>query len=132
MNRQRGAALVVAVFLIIVLALLGTVAVKLTGVQQQTVSLSLLSERALQAARTGLEWGAHQASSAGVCLNSSTTLTEAALNGFTVDVSCSTTAHAEGAAIINVYVIESFASAGSYGQPDYVSRRLTMVLTDAT
>jgi len=40
-TRQRGISLVPALFLLIVLAALGIVAVKLTAVQQQTVVLSM-------------------------------------------------------------------------------------------
>lgn len=130
MRGQRGSALVVAVFLLVVLALLGAAAVRITGVQGQTVSLELLGARALQAARAGLEWGSHRAIVAGSCLNASTTLAEAALAGFAVTVSCSSSTHTEGPATVTIYVISAQASAGNYGQPDFVSRRLRRVLTD--
>ena len=130
MSRQRGSALVVAIFLLVVLALLGAVAVRLTAVQSQTVNLELLGARALQAARAGLEWGSHQAISTGSCLNASTTLAEAALAGFAVDVSCAATSHSEGAATVTVYVITAQASTGTYGQPGFVSRQVRRVITD--
>ncbi len=128
-RRQSGAALVVAIFLIVVLALLGAVAVRLTAVQTQTVNLSLLSERALLAARTGIEWAAHRALTSGTCGATSTTLTEAALNGFTVSIACTSTTHPEGGAVTTVYQLESFASSGSYGSPDYVSRRVNAAVS---
>ena len=61
MNRQRGAALVIAIFLIVVLALLGAVAVRMTETQTHSVSLQVLSARAFHAARAGVEWAAHRA-----------------------------------------------------------------------
>lgn len=129
MSRQRGAALVVAVFLIVVLALLATVAVRLTSVQSQNVNLNLLGARALNAARAGIEWSVQRTLSAGTCFSGATTLTEGALTGFNVSVSCSQTSHAEGAATVQVFAITAFASNGSYGQPDYVSRRLSAVVS---
>lgn len=126
---QHGAALVVAIFLIVVLSLLGAVAARLTAVQQQTVNLSLLSERALLAARSGVEWAAYRALSGGPCAAATTTLTEAGLDGFTVDIDCASSAHFEGAAVTTVYRLEAFARAGTYGNPDYVSRRVSAVVS---
>ncbi|MDH3645798.1 MAG: pilus assembly protein MshP [Gammaproteobacteria bacterium] len=128
-GKQHGAALVVAIFLIVVLALLGAVAVRLTGVQQQTVNLSLLSERALLASRSGIEWAAYRALSSGTCAAASTTLTEVGVNGFTVDIDCSSSTHNEGTAVTTVYQLDAFAHAGNYGSPDYVSRRQSAVVS---
>jgi MSHA biogenesis protein MshP len=129
---QKGAALIAALFLIVVLASLGAVAVRLTGVQQQSVNLGLLSERAYLASRSGIQWAAHRALSGGVCTAASTTLTEAGANGFTVNVDCSSSTHVEGAAVTTVYRLVSFASSGTYGTPDYVSRRLSAVVSKTT
>lgn len=129
MKPQRGAALIVALFLIVVLALLGAVAARMTAVQSQSVSLQLLSARALHAARAGIEWGAQRAVTGGVCLNSTVTLPEAALTGFIVDVSCTTSTHAEQGKVIEIYRITSFSRRGIYGQPDYVSRRITSTVS---
>lgn len=129
MMTQRGAALVVAVFLIVVLALLAAVAVRLTAIQGHNVNLNLLGARALNAARTGIEWSAQRTLATGTCFSGSTTLSEGALNGFDVTVSCSQTSHAEGASTVTVFAITAFASNGTYGQPDYVSRRLSAVVS---
>lgn len=126
---QRGGALVVALFLIVTLAALAAVAVRLTAVQQQTVNVALLSERAFFAAQAGIQWAAHRALNAGTCATASVTLSEAGLNGFTVSVSCSSTTHAEAAATTTVYRLEAFARAGVYGSPDYVSRRVGTVVS---
>lgn len=128
-GRQTGAALIVAIFLLVVLALLGAVAVRLTGVQQQTANLSLLSERALLAARSGAQWAAYRALTSGTCGTASTTLAEGGLNGFTVDITCSSSSHNEGGAVTTVYSLEAFARAGNYGSPDYVSRRISATVS---
>jgi len=131
-RQQRGFSLVPALFLLVVLAVLGSVAVRLTGVQQQTVVLSMQSARAYAAAKTGVEWSAYQALNAGNCGNSTLSLTEAGLAGFSVDVSCASSSHTEGASTTNVYVLDAFAYSGSYGSPDYVSRRIRATVTDAS
>ena len=129
---QRGFSLIPALFLLVVLAALGIVAVRLMGVQQQTVVLAMQSSRAYAAARSGVDWSAYQALVNGSCANSTLTLTEAGLAGFTVDTSCSATSHTEGPDTTRVYVIDAFAWSGSYGTPDYVSRRIRSTVTDAT
>jgi MSHA biogenesis protein MshP len=111
--------LVAAIFLIVVVASLGAFAVRLGMGQHQTVNLALLSSRALSAANAGIEWSAHQAlKPGGSCSNATLTLTQAALAGFTVNVSCAATAFTEG----TLYEMSSSARYGNYGQPDYVSR----------
>ncbi len=129
---QRGLSLIPALFLLVVLAALGIVAVRLMGVQQQTVVLAMQSSRAYAAARAGVDWSAYQALVNGNCASSTLTLTEAGLAGFSVDTSCSATTHTEGPNTVSVYVIDAFAWSGAYGTPDYVSRRIRSTVTDAT
>lgn len=131
-DREHGFALVAALFLLVVLAALGAFIVRISTVQHQTVSLAIVSARAYQAARTGVEWGVYQALENGSCGSSSLSLTEAGLAGFAVQVDCSQSDHVEGTANVAVYTIEAFAQTGSYGQPDYVSRRIRATFTDAT
>lgn len=123
-NRQRGATLVVAVFLLVALSALGAFAVRLTLMQQQTVNSALLAAQAFHAARSGIAFGAHRALNGGWCAATTLTLTEAGTAGFSVDVSCSQSTHVEGGVTIDIFVIEALAEWGSYGEADYVSRRL--------
>jgi hypothetical protein len=48
-----------------------------------------------------------------------------------VTVACTQSAHAEGTTTLRVFVLEARAEAGTYGRPDYVSRRLQTKVTDA-
>jgi MSHA biogenesis protein MshP len=57
---QRGFSIVTAVFLIVVLGLLGIFIVAVVGMQQQSQALDVQGVRAYQAARAGIEWGAFQ------------------------------------------------------------------------
>jgi MSHA biogenesis protein MshP len=131
-GKQTGFSLVPALFLLVVLAALGAVAVRLSAVEHQTVVLALQSSRAYAAAQAGVEWSAYQALVNGSCANSSIALTEGGLSGFTVDTNCSSTTHSEGSATTSVYVLEAFAYSGLYGSPDYVSRRIRATVTDAS
>ncbi|MBT8090264.1 MAG: pilus assembly protein MshP [Gammaproteobacteria bacterium] len=130
--RQSGFSLVPALFLLVVLAALGAVAVRLSAVQHQTVVLALQSSRAYAAAQAGIEWSAYQALVNGSCASASVALSEGGLSGFLVDTTCSSTTHSEGSSTTNVYVLEAFAYSGLYGTPDYVSRRIRATVTDAS
>ncbi len=130
-RRQRGFALVAAIFLLVVLASLGVYIVKISGVQHATVNMALLGARAFEAARTGMEWGAFQALDSGACTTTTLNLTEGGLAGFDVDVTCSSSAHTESGNVYNLYLIDVEARNGVYGTPDYVSRRMQARVTDA-
>ncbi len=130
-GRERGFALVAAIFLIVVLALLGTFIVRISGVQHHTVNIALLGARAFEAARTGIEWGAFQALDSASCGTNTLNLTEGGLDGFGVDVTCTSSTHTETGNTYNVYLIDVEATAGTYGTPDYVSRRMQATITDA-
>lgn len=57
---QHGFSIVTAVFLVVVLALLGAFIVSVSGLQQSSHALDVQGVRAYQAARAGIEWGAYQ------------------------------------------------------------------------
>lgn len=130
-RRQRGFSLVLALFVIVIVAILGAVAVKLGAGETQTVNLRVLSDRAVEAARTGIEWGAYRALNLGTCSTGTLSLSEGALNGFSVTVGCVMTTHAQSGGSYHVYEIDSYAESGAYGRPDYVSRRINARFTDA-
>src|SRR6267143_1352112 len=64
LERQTGFSIIAAIFLLVVLALLGALIASVTGMQQQSGQLDLQGVRAYQAARAG------------------------SLSGFTVSVTC--------------------------------------------
>jgi MSHA biogenesis protein MshP len=129
---QQGFALIPALFLIVVLGALALVAIRVSTGQQQAVIMALQETRALAAAQSGIEWGAYQ-SGIGNCAASTTlNLTEAALNGFTVIVTCAATTFTNGAATSFSYVLKSTATTGTYGQPGYVHRAVSGTYTNAT
>jgi MSHA biogenesis protein MshP len=138
MAHHSGFSLVTALFLIVVLASLVGYMINLRGVQQSTVVMAVQGARALQAARTGLEYGIYRALIAGSCNASDTvsfTAAEPALQPFNVALTCVQSAHVEDATTINFYELTATASnggyaMGSYANPDYVSRRLRVTLSN--
>lgn len=129
-GRQRGFSLVAAVFLIVVLAALGAFAVQIAMMQYQGADVELLEARAQAAAQTGIEYAAYVALTNSSCGNA-TLNPQGALSGFVVNVTCSAATHTVGAGLKTVYTLVSNASHGTYGQPDYVARRVTLHVTDA-
>lgn len=113
--RQGGFSIVTAVFLIVVLALLGAFIVSVTGLQQSSLQLDVQGVRAYQAARAGIEWGAYQVldpnntiPAAGLASCPGTTnLTGlgGSLSPFTVTVTCAQTDATEGNRNVRVFQI---------------------------
>jgi MSHA biogenesis protein MshP len=129
----RGFALVPALFLIVVLAALGAVAIRVGDGEQQTVTMALQQVRALAAARAGVEWGAYSALINHSCAASTTlNLSDGALSGFTVVVNCSAATDATVTPSKSSYVLIANSSSGTYGQPGYVHRVVSSTFTDAT
>lgn len=132
---QRGFSLVAAVFIIVVLALLGTTMVFLGVLERETVSAAIQGARAYHAARSGVEAGlflAVSSSGPAYCGDSNYNLGVNGLNGFNVAVNCSSSAHREHGTLYNVYVITSTATTGSFGAPDYYERMLRITATNAS
>lgn len=123
--RQRGMSLVVAIFLITVIASLAAFAVTVGTATNESANLQLQSDRALAAARAGAEWGAHRALLAVPNCPANVPITfnlnQGALRGFRVTVTC----RPRGAAPNTVYDIESFAQRGNFGMSNYAYRLVT-------
>lgn len=132
---QRGFSLIAAIFLMVVVGLLGTFMVVTTGVQQETPVRGLIVARAYHAARSGLEWGIWQAINNGSCVASTSfTINSGALDGYAVTVDCSATTHTEnsggGPQSFDVYVIDATATRGALGDTFYARRQLRAVIRD--
>lgn len=141
---QHGFSLISAIFLLVVIAALGTFAVTLSTNQHSTMALDMLGARAYQAARAGIEWGAFQVlpNSAGVfasdCRTNGTnsqTFDPASnpladtLAGFTVLVQCAATSHVENGNAMWVYHLTATSSQGTAGTPNYVERQISATIT---
>lgn len=131
--RQRGMSLVVAIFLITVIASLAAFAVTVGTATRETENLQLQADRATAAARAGMEWASYRVRVAGVCPNQAFNLTEGALRGFRITVTClsNTGPHVEGPLTYSAYEIRSFAQWGNFGAVGYASRGIDTRFTTA-
>lgn len=89
-TRARGSALVVAIFLLVVLAALGVAVVGVSNTQHTASALDVAGVRAYQAARAGAEWGIYRQRIDGSCGGSTSFAMPAgtSLASFTVTVNC--------------------------------------------
>lgn len=130
----RGFALVPALFLLVILGALGLAAIRVGTGQQQAVTMNLIQARALAAANSGIEWGAYAATTTNSCAPSTTlSLTEGALAGFSVIVTCTSTSFTNGSNTTSYsYVVQATATTGTYGQPGFARRVVSATFTTAT
>jgi MSHA biogenesis protein MshP len=137
---QRGSSLVVAIFLIVVIASLAAFAVTAGTSTRDRANLQLQTDRALAAARAGSEWAAYRAlkqntpnCNAVTPASNTTTLTlnQGSLRGFRVLVAMTCTRHTEGATTYSVWDVDSFAQWSNFGAADYASRRVLTRVSNA-
>ena len=118
---QQGFSLVTAIFVLVVLAGLGSYMVSISGTQHYTTLHALQGVKAYHAARSGIEWGASQVSNTSAC--SSTNFN---LDDFTVDVTCQNDgAYNESGNDVHIFTITAIAATGTIGNPNYAARQIT-------
>jgi MSHA biogenesis protein MshP len=122
----RGFALVSAIFILVVLALLGAMMVALSTTQHIGQARDLFGTRAYFAARAGIEWGVYAALRNNACTPSATLPALAgSAAGFAVVVTCSVSGpFDEGGSTVRVYQLTATATRGAAGAPDQVERQL--------
>lgn len=144
-HRQRGFGAIVAIVVLVMLATLAAAVVRLGGVAQATMAQSVLSARAVLAARAGTEWGLYQAFKGAwtTCSGASQTLDLTGSTGFHVTVRCDSRRFNEGESTpgvprqVRIYTIDAVAcSATSCPDnsaaitPHYVERRQQVHASD--
>jgi MSHA biogenesis protein MshP len=134
-SAQSGFSLISAIFLLVVIAALGTFAVTLSTTQQQSSALDVLGSRAYQASRAGIEWSAYQAINGAIAcgtfaapVSTNVTLTGTTLQNFTVVVQCGSAAASEASATVTMYQIISTATQGAVATPNYVERQMSVTI----
>jgi MSHA biogenesis protein MshP len=119
---QRGFSIVSAIFLLVVLSVLGAFMATFSSVQHVSSALDVRGAQAYQAARAGIEWGTYRVLRNSSCAGSQV------LNdvpGFVVTVECVASGiYTEGVTGVTVYRITSTASSGTVGGIGYVERQL--------
>jgi len=143
-RRQSGFVLVLAVFMLVMLAAISAYLLTISNLQVQTAAQDELGARAYQSARTGIDWGAYQIlrapaqAFATACVAGSSTQTIALsgqLAGFSVAVTCQAgAAQTEGASTFRAYSITATgcnqASCPGTASATYVERQLKVSLVD--
>ena len=125
---QQGFTLITAIFVLLILALLGSYMVRLGGTQRTTTLFAIQGARAYQAARAGVEWAKAKIVSDGNCSAvNGASLTFPGLDGFAVTLTCSSQSFIESINV-DVYTVSSTCKYGTYSNPDYVFRKLEITL----
>lgn len=105
--RQRGFAIAGALFLIVILGVLGVSLSRITALNQSGSALDIQGARAYQAARAGTEWAAWQVlnpASAPACFAATTlAFTDGALQPFRVSITCKVVVTAETGVTLHAY-----------------------------
>ncbi len=127
MKKQKGFSIIMAIFILVVLSLLGGYMVKLSGVQHSTSVNVIQSARAYQAARAGASWSIAKISSGGGCsdITSASPLNFTDINGFSVTLKCDPPLSVlENGVILNYYHITALSEFGTYNSTSYISRKI--------
>jgi len=102
-DRVRGFSLITAIFLLVVVAMLGAYIASLATTQQTSETLDVQGARAYQAAYAGMQWGVFQALRNGACAGTTSFALPGALTGFAVTVQCTATPYTEASSAHNIY-----------------------------
>ncbi len=107
---EAGFALPSAIFLLVILALLGAFMAAVASWQHKASADDVQGTRALLAARAGVEWGLHRVAQSGSCAASSTFgFPGSVLSDFTVTVNCTSSAATEAGTAVTVYSLTATA-----------------------
>jgi len=123
MKKQQGMTLIGAIFILVIVSMLGQFLVNISGMQRQSSLLTIQSARAYQTANAGIEWGAAQVRAGNCAANTELNIPN---NNFTTNVSCTNVgSYTENVGpAVNVFLLQSQSEYGTFGNPDYVSRRI--------
>ncbi len=132
MNKQQGFSIVMAIFILVVLSLLGGYMVKLSGVQHATSASTIQGLRAYHSARSGIEWAIARISAGGVCsdITSASPLSFTDITGFSVSLGCTSQSYSEGSDNPVVYKISALSEFGSYNSTNYISRNIYITIVN--
>ena len=125
-TRQAGFSAMIALVLITLLGLVGVYMSTQGTVGQLSTVLSFNGMQAWFAARSGADWGALQALNSSCAASTSFTI-----DGYSVTVTCSSTAVTEAPDTYNIYTINASAVRGANGDLTRISRSVRLFVTNA-
>lgn len=121
--KQQGMTLIGAIFILVIVGLLGQFLVTISNTQRQTSLMAIQSARAYQSANAGIEWAIaqivhHDSCAASTALTLPNTI-------FDVTVSCQQQgSYIEDVTETRIYQLSSKSEYRQFGEPDYVSRTI--------
>lgn len=125
MINQKGLTIIAAMFVLIVLSLLGAFMAQMIGVQLATENASLQGAKAHLAAKAGVEWATSYISAGGNCTGiNNQVMTFSGLSEFTVTLTCGSLSFTEASANENVYTVTATSQFSGYSNSQYVSRTI--------
>ncbi|MBX9630975.1 MAG: hypothetical protein K2X67_10675 [Burkholderiales bacterium] len=142
---ERGFTLVTALFLLVVLALLGLFIVSVFGLQQSSQALDVSGTRTYAGAQAGIEWALVQVLDPDnndpllvpvnpqppACFATQAVALGGAFNGVSASVTCSVTTTTELNRNVAVYLLTSTATSGT-GTAFPISRQVTATVSRCT
>ena len=121
-NKQSGVSIVTAIFLVMVLSLMGIGMVSLLTTSQQSISQEISSAKAYMAARSCLQWGMYQAAYPAITGTYTNTFSSTGLFNTTCTTSLSNINN-DG---LIFYNISALAKYGDTNTPEYSQRELRL------
>jgi MSHA biogenesis protein MshP len=131
---HKGFLLPAAIFILVILAALGSYALNITSLQQASSTQDVQGARAYQAARAGVEWAAYQvlAPDTTALANCPASPSTISVDSFSVVVSCTRSADyfEQGTDhTIAIYELTATASFGTAGTTSYIERQIQVTLS---
>lgn len=127
-NRQQGFAAIAAVFLLVVLAALGSYMVSFSNTQHLTAAQDIQGSRAYWAARAGLEWAIARINAApAACPAPPAPFVVNTGASFTLVIACARTEYTDSGTIA-IFQITSVATSGTVGSIGYIERSVSASL----
>ena len=124
--KQVGVTIVTAIFLIVVLSLMGLGMIILLTTSQQSISQEITSVKSYMAGRSCIQWGMYQAVfSPGTATGSHTTTFSDTTSGL-YNSKCNTTFTTISADSLTFYKLDITASFGDVTAPEFSQRKLKL------
>ncbi len=125
-KKQAGVSIVTAIFLIVVLSLMGVGMVSLLSTSQQSISQEITSAKAYMAGRSCLQWGMYQSVYSAATVTGSHDLTFSNNNSGLFNSQCTTSIDTIIADGLTFYNINATAKFGSLADPEYSERTMRL------
>lgn len=125
-KRCSGFAMPTAIFLVVILAGLGSFMMNFSTNANITSMQDVQGTRVYWAARSGVQWAVSSILYAGNCTGSPTSLSDPTLTGFALNINCTSDAHDENGVTRTIWHVTAKAnSTGAAGSLGYVERQLS-------